>query len=76
MKENTSSIGKMERHLMSQEEKMLKDKQLLSGVNMVEPTRDGKSLILMKLKDHKRRDFMMISDSISTDHSTLSQDFQ
>jgi len=42
MRVNTSSIGRMERLLMFQEEKISKDKQFGSGVSMEEPTRDGR----------------------------------
>jgi hypothetical protein len=41
MKENTSSTSRARRHLMFQEEKMLKDNQFGSGASTVELTRDG-----------------------------------
>ena len=61
---------------MSQEERMLKDKQLLSMVNMVESTNNGKYSILTKRVRKKPLDLMMNSVSTETDHSTLFQDFQ
>ena len=76
MKINSSSTGRTAKFLMYQVQRMLKAKQLSSGRNTEEPTRDGKLSILMKLKSHKKRDFMVNSDSTSTDHSTLFQDFQ
>jgi len=76
MKENTSSTGRLERHLMSQEERMLKDKLFGSGANMVELTRDGRSSTRTNLRTSLRKELMKNSDSTSTDHSTLSQDFQ
>jgi hypothetical protein len=60
---------------MFQEERMLKDKQLLSGTSMVEPTRDGRLSILTPIRDHKPRDSTRNSVSIVTDHSTWFQDF-
>ena len=55
---------------------MLKDKQLLSMVNMVESTNNGKYSILTKRVRKKPLDLMMNSVSTETDHSTLFQDFQ
>jgi hypothetical protein len=76
MRTANSSIGKMEKHLMFQVVRMLKDKSSLSTRDMMAETRDGESPILTKLKDLRPRDFQKISDSTSTDHSTLSQDSQ
>jgi hypothetical protein len=61
---------------MSQAERTLKDKQLSSIRIIMELTRDGELSILTLIRDHKRRDFMLTSVSIVTDHSILSQDFQ
>ena len=74
MMELTSSIGRIKRYLMSQVARMLKDKLLSFGRNTVEPTRDGMLFILMKTRDHKRRDSTRNSDSTATDHSTWFQD--
>jgi len=76
MKENTSSTGRTERLLMSQEERILKDKQFGHGRSMVEPTRDGKFFILTKHQRFQRKDSTKNSDSTSTDHSISDQDFQ
>ena len=46
------------------------------GTSITEPIRDGKFFILTKQNQSQPRDSMLNSDSISTDHSTLSQDFQ
>ena len=61
---------------MSQAERMLKDKQLSSIRIIMELTRDGELSILTLIRDHKRKDFILTSVSIVTDHSILSQDFQ
>jgi len=61
---------------MFQEEKMLKDKEFMPGRNMEVPTRDGRSSMLMKLRRLLRRELTRNSVSMSTDHSTSSQDFQ
>jgi len=76
MKESNLSIGIMERHLMFQVEKILKDKQFGYGVNMVEPTRDGKFSILTSNQRFQLKDSTKNTDSTSTDHSTSNQDFQ
>jgi len=76
MKVNTSSIGTIQRLLMSQEERILKDKQFGSGASTVEPTRDGRLSILTKLMTSPRKELMKSSDSTSIDHSTLFQDSQ
>jgi hypothetical protein len=74
IKVNTLSTGKMVNALMSQEEKMLKDKQSLYGIDTMVPTRDGRSSMLIQLS-LRLRDSMKNSDSISTDHSILSLNF-
>jgi hypothetical protein len=76
MKMNTSSIGRTERLLMSQEERIKKDNQLSFGVNMEATTRDGMLSILTPIRDHKRRDLIKNSDSFAINHSTLSQNSQ
>jgi hypothetical protein len=70
------STGKMAEYLMLLEERTLKDKQLLPGKDTMEPTRDGRLSILTKLSQFQRKDSMQNLDSTSTDHSTLSLDFQ
>jgi hypothetical protein len=76
MKVNTSSIGRTEKHLMSQVQRMLKVKLLLFTRNIMVLTRNGELSILTKLMDHNRKDLRKTSDSTATDHSTLSQDSQ
>ena len=76
MMDHTSSIGPTKKFLMFQEERMLKAKLLLSGINIMVPTRDGELSILIKLKRLLIRDLSKNSDSMPTDHSTLSQDSQ
>jgi hypothetical protein len=76
MKENTSSTGITLRHLMSQEERILKDKQFGYGRSTVKPTRDGQYSILTSNQRFQRKDSTRNSASISTDHSTSDQDFQ
>jgi hypothetical protein len=44
--DNTSSISKTERHLMSTKARMLKDNKLLSGRSTMDGTRDGELPIL------------------------------
>ena len=75
MKENTSSTGRVRKLLMSVVAKILKDNQLSSGVSTMETTRNGKFSILIKIRDHKRRDLTKKLDSTATDHSTWYQDF-
>ena len=76
MKENTSSIGRTEKLLMSQEERILKANVLLFTTNIMVPIRDGMSSILTKPIRFQERDLMKNLDSIEIDHSTLDQDFQ
>jgi len=64
MKVNTSSIGTMEKLLMFQEERILKDNQFRSGASMVELTRDGKFSILTRLKTSKRKEKWKTLDSM------------
>jgi hypothetical protein len=70
MKDNSSSTGKTTRYLMSQEERMLKDNLLSSGVDMEELIRDGKSSILIKPRRFQDQDLIQNSDSTEIDHST------
>ena len=76
MKLNTSSTGLTENALMSQVERMLKDKQLSFGTDIMELTRDGKSSILTRPKRYQDQDLMKSSDSIEIDHSISDPDFQ
>jgi hypothetical protein len=73
---NISAISKTKTDvLMSVEAKMKKEEKLLSGRNMVVPTRDGRSSIKMKLRKFKRRDSMKTLAGIAADHSIWYQDF-
>ena len=76
MKVNTSSIGPTRKLLMSQEERMPKDKLLLLGKSITVTTRNGTLSILMKTRVIKPRVLTRTSVSTAADHSTLSQDFQ
>ena len=76
MKTNTSSTGPTTNVLMFQEERILKVKLLLSGIDIMVPTRDGMLSIRTNLKRLLIRVLSKISDSMLTDHSTLSQDSQ
>jgi len=64
MKVNSSPIGIMEKFLMFQEEKTLKDKQFGSGVSMEEPTRDGRLSILTNPRRSKRKERWKTLDSM------------
>ena len=76
MKENNSSIGKTEEHLMSTVAKMKKEDQLLFGRSMVARTRNGQLFISIKQRKNKPQDFIKIMVCIATDHSTSDPDFQ
>jgi len=76
MKVNTSSIFRTEKLLMSVEEKMLKVKLFLPGVNTMEPTRNGKFSISTQREKLTQLDSMRNSVSTEIDHSTLDLDFQ
>jgi len=56
MKESNSSTGQMERHLMFQVERIVKDKLFGYGRSTVEPTRDGRFYILTKHQRFQRKD--------------------
>ena len=73
---HTSSTGRTRRFLMFQDQRMLKDKQLSSGRDTVEQTRDGELSILTLIRETKPRDSTRNSVSTATDHSTLFLDFQ
>ena len=73
---NTSSTGKTTNALMSMVEKMRKADKSLPGVDTMETTRDGKFCILTKQRKFHLKDSMKNSDSMSTDHSILFQDYQ
>jgi hypothetical protein len=49
-KEKTSSTFRTKRFLMFHQEEMLKAKQLLSGIDITEPTKDGELFILTNLR--------------------------
>jgi hypothetical protein len=55
---------------------MLKDRMSKSTIDTTEPIRDGRYSILTRRQRLKPRGSMKNSASISTDHSTLDQDFQ
>jgi hypothetical protein len=76
MKVNSSQISRTIKFLMSLEEKMRNTDKLLFTRGMVARTRDGRSYILMKLKQTKKKELARLLDSISIDHSTSDQDFQ
>jgi hypothetical protein len=61
------SISKTERTLMFQEQRMLKDNQLLFMVKPMDLTRNGRLSILIKLRKIERR------DSTKTSVSTLKE---
>ena len=73
---NTSSTGRTRNALMFMEEKMRKEEKSSHGIDTMVPIRDGRSSILMKLNQFQRKVSMKSSDSMLTDHSTLSQDCQ
>jgi len=64
MKVKCSSTGIMERLLMFQEERILKDKQFGYGASMEKPTRNGKSSILTNPKTSKIKERWKNSDSM------------
>jgi hypothetical protein len=74
--ENTSSISRTRRHLMSIKERMLKDKRLSSGRSIMDSTRDGELSMLTNQPRRDPRDMTRTSDSTSTDYSTSDQDSQ
>jgi hypothetical protein len=61
---------------MLPETKMLKDKQLLSGRDTTDGTKDGELSIKTRLKRSEVKDGMLNLDSTLPDHSTSDQDFQ
>jgi hypothetical protein len=63
--ENTSSISTTRRLLMSIKERMLKDKRLSSGRDIMEPTRDGELSILTNQRKKDLKDSTESMDSIS-----------
>jgi hypothetical protein len=70
MKVNTSSTSRTTRYLMSQEPRIKKVSQSLSGEDIREPTRDGRSSILTSQRMNQPRDSTKNLVSTSTDHST------
>jgi hypothetical protein len=75
-KMNNLSMSRTKRYLMSQVEKIKKDKLLSSGEITVRRIRNGRSSTLTKLERLKLRDLMKNSASTLTDHSTSDQDSQ
>jgi hypothetical protein len=77
MKDNTSSTSRIRRHLMFTLTEMKKEERLLSGRDIMVQTRDGESSILTQRDPGKELlDTTVNGASISTEHSTLDQDFQ
>jgi hypothetical protein len=75
MRTTNSSTGRVAKFSMSRELRMKKDTQLEFGETTEESTNNGQYSILTKTRDLKRRDSTRTSVSMSTDHSTLSQNF-
>jgi hypothetical protein len=73
MRTTNSSTGRAAKFLKSKETRTRKDIQLEFGVTTEEDTNNGKLSILIKPRVHKLRDSTKSMDSMSTDHSTLSQ---
>jgi hypothetical protein len=73
---NTSLTFKTTKLLMSMVAKMMKQEKSLSGESTTEPTRDGRSFILIRLERLQLKDSTKTLYSTSIDHSTLSQDSQ
>jgi hypothetical protein len=65
----SSPIIRTRRYLMSQETRMLKDKQSLPTRNTEEPTRDGRLCILTKIRETKPRDLTRTSVLSAANHS-------
>jgi hypothetical protein len=76
MRRTNSSTGRPARSLTLKEEKILKVKQLVSGVTIMVNTKNGMLSILTKLMLLQQRERTKTSDSTSTDHSTLDQECQ
>jgi len=76
MKMSTSSTGRARNALMLQETRTLKELQFKYGTDTTVTIKDGKFSILTKQRRLQLKDSVKNTDSISTDHSTLSQDFQ
>jgi len=75
MKRISSLTGRAAKFLMLSQAKMKKDKQLVSGVTMVEKDNNGKLSISIKQKDLKPRVLTKTLASMSTDHSILCQNY-
>jgi hypothetical protein len=76
MKENISSIGKTEEHLMSTVAKMKKEDQLLFGRSIMARTRNGELFMSINQRKNKLQDFIKTMVCIATDHSISDQDSQ
>jgi hypothetical protein len=77
MKDNTSSTSRIRKHLMFTQTEMKKEERLLYGRDIMVQTRDGESSILIQRVLRKELlDTTVNGVSISTEHSTLDQDFQ
>jgi hypothetical protein len=72
----SSGICLIRRFLMFQEEKMLKDKLLLYGVNMVSQIRDGEYSMLIRPNQFKIKDSILNGECTVIDHSISDPDFQ
>jgi len=79
-KENSLSIQPITRYLMSKALRMRKDKrfklQIETTKRVVQPTKDGRSFMLIRLMLLEPRASTKNSDSTSTDHSTSDPECQ
>jgi hypothetical protein len=76
MKENSSQMLLTTEYLMLKVEKIKKHRMFLYGRDTEERIRDGRSSMLTKLDQPKRRELVKTSVSMSTDHSISDLDFQ
>jgi hypothetical protein len=76
MRTTNSSTGRAAKFLMSKEERMKKDKLLVSGEITKEDINNGKSSMLIPLIKIELRVSIRNMDFTSTDHSTSDQECQ
>jgi hypothetical protein len=74
--DNTSLTSRTIRHLMSINQRMLKDNRLLHGRNTMDLTRDGELSMLTQQRKKEQVDGIKNTDSTSTEHSTSDQECQ
>jgi hypothetical protein len=72
----TSLTSTTRRLLMSTKTRILKDKRLLYGRDIMVGTKDGESSILTKQPRKEHQDSIKSMDCTSTDHSSSDPDFQ